>query len=140
LDFGAGIGSSGILFDQCGFNVTLADISDTMLNYAKWRLSEHNIFPKFINLKSESIPSKTFECITAIEVLEHIQDPMSAMSKIKNALKPGGLAFITTPFHVDSGWPQHIVHEMAIADDFEKLGLKLISKSDKGLYRIYKNV
>jgi len=35
LDFGAGIGSSGLVFRYYGFSVTLADISDAMLNYSK---------------------------------------------------------------------------------------------------------
>ena len=38
LDFGAGVGSGGILFARHGFDVTLADISSTLLQFTSWRL------------------------------------------------------------------------------------------------------
>jgi SAM-dependent methyltransferase len=37
-----------------------------------------------------------FSFVSAIEVLEHISDPVDALSKIRKLLKPGGILFITT--------------------------------------------
>src|SRR3989344_3332014 len=51
LDFGAGIGSSGLLFDHYGLSTTLADISDAMLNYSNWRFKKRCVNAKFIDLK-----------------------------------------------------------------------------------------
>lgn len=140
LDFGAGIGSSGILFHKYGFDITLADISDAMLKYEKWRLARYNVPARFIDLKSESIPAQSVDCVTAIEVLEHVPDPVKAMSKIKDALKIGGYAFVTTPFYFDPERPQHIVHDIAVTRNFEELGLQLLSESKEGLYRIYRRI
>lgn len=140
LDFGAGIGSNGLLFNGYGFNVTLADISSVMINYAKWRLKRHGATARFIDLKMQSLPFEYYDCATAIEVLEHTVDPVAIMEKIRNSLKKGGYVFVTTPFFNDPERPQHIVNNIATAREFEKIGLKLISKKNEYLYRIYKKI
>lgn len=40
--------------------------------------------------------AKTFDVVTAIEVLEHIADPLDVLGKIRRLLRPGGLFFYTT--------------------------------------------
>jgi SAM-dependent methyltransferase len=37
-----------------------------------------------------------FDIVTAIEVLEHVKDPLATLSRIHKLLKPGGLFFYTT--------------------------------------------
>lgn len=37
-----------------------------------------------------------FDVITAIEVLEHVEDPLKTLKEIRSLLKPGGLFFYTT--------------------------------------------
>lgn len=47
----------------------------------------------------------SFDVVTAIEVLEHVFDPVETLSRVKRLLKPGGLFFYTTgnaaPFQKD---------------------------------------
>jgi len=45
------------------------------------------------------IPAGSFEWIACTEVLEHVLDPFAAVREIRRLLKPGGYAFITTPFN-----------------------------------------
>jgi SAM-dependent methyltransferase len=40
----------------------------------------------------------SFDCVVCTEVLEHCPDPWAAGAEISRVLRPGGWAFITTPF------------------------------------------
>lgn len=140
LDYGAGIGSNGILFDYYNFDVTLADISDEMLSYQKWRLPRHQVNALYIDLKKTSLPRNAFDCATCIEVLEHTTNPVEIMDTIRTSLVIGGMVFVTTPFFEDAERPQHIVHSMAVTKEFELLGFDPIWVSPDGFYRFYKRV
>jgi SAM-dependent methyltransferase len=43
-----------------------------------------------------AIPSGSFDVITCIEVLEHVEAPLETLREIRRLLKPGGLFFFTT--------------------------------------------
>jgi len=45
------------------------------------------------------LPAGSFDWIACTEVLEHVLDPFAAVREIRRLLKPGGYAFITTPFN-----------------------------------------
>lgn len=49
-------------------------------------------------IDSEQLDSRvhTFDIVTAIEVLEHVVEPLEVLKKIHRLLKPGGLFFYTT--------------------------------------------
>lgn len=140
LDFGAGIGSSGLLFSYYGFSATLADISDVMLSYSQWRFKRHKQKAKFIDLKKDNLPENTYDCTTVIEVLEHVTDPIETMNKIRKSLKIGGYIFATTPFFKDPDRPCHLIHDMNIARKFSKLGLETVSESKDEVYRVLKRI
>ena len=57
LDFGAGVGSGGILFAHHGLAVTLADISTSMLNFSQWRFGLRELSAQFIDLKTDPLPT-----------------------------------------------------------------------------------
>jgi SAM-dependent methyltransferase len=44
------------------------------------------------------IPSNHFDLIVCTEVLEHTLQPFKAAEELERILKPGGLAFVSTPF------------------------------------------
>lgn len=45
------------------------------------------------------LPVGSFDWIVCTEVLEHVLDPFAAVREIRRLLKPGGYAFITTPYN-----------------------------------------
>jgi GT2 family glycosyltransferase len=53
LDFGAGIGSAGILFARYGCKVTLADVDASLLEFAKWRFAKRDLPVCIINLQKQ---------------------------------------------------------------------------------------
>jgi SAM-dependent methyltransferase len=67
----------------------------------------------------------TFDCVVTSEVLEHIQDDVSAISELHRVLKPGGSLGVTVP----SWWPEKI--NWMLSDEYHA------PKSVGGHVRIY---
>jgi SAM-dependent methyltransferase len=111
LDFGAGVGSGGILFARHGFAVGLADISSPLLEFSRWRLGLRNLPGEFYDLKTRSLPPAAFDMITAMDVFEHLADPVKAVETLSTALRPGG--FLYGRFHAehDEDRPLHVVRD-----------------------------
>jgi 2-polyprenyl-3-methyl-5-hydroxy-6-metoxy-1,4-benzoquinol methylase len=108
LDFGSGVGSGGILFARHGINVTLADISSAALDFGRWRFERRGLSAAHIDLKTSTLPEAGFDFITAMDVFEHLVDPVDAVQTISRALKPQG--FLMGRFHaeLDEDRPHHV--------------------------------
>lgn len=61
----------------------------------------------------------TFDVVTAIEVIEHIPDPVSALILMRRMLRPGGLIFLTTanaaPYAQKLGRWSYVVPEVHVS-------------------------
>jgi 2-polyprenyl-3-methyl-5-hydroxy-6-metoxy-1,4-benzoquinol methylase len=40
-----------------------------------------------------------FDLVVSVEVVEHLYDPMSFVTRVREALAPGGVFVLTTPYH-----------------------------------------
>ena len=49
---------------------------------------------------SDCLPSDRFDFVVCTEVLEHTVQPFDAVRELRRVLKPGGTAFVTTPFNL----------------------------------------
>ena len=45
----------------------------------------------------EFVPDRTFDCVLATDVLEHIEDDRAALAKLVEFARPAGLVFLTVP-------------------------------------------
>jgi mycofactocin glycosyltransferase len=111
LDFGAGVGAGGILFARHGLQVSLADISSSLLRFSAWRLGIRKLAAQYIDLKLSHLANQGFDVITAMDVFEHLSDPIEAVDKLWNALKPGGFLYARISAEPDEARPQHIVED-----------------------------
>ncbi|MDQ3009088.1 MAG: methyltransferase domain-containing protein [Acidobacteriota bacterium] len=109
LDFGSGVGANAILFARHGFQVTLADISSPMLEFARWRLQRRGIAVTLINLNHQALPSGQFDFVTAVDVLEHLPRPKDELKQISLAMKEGGALAFNCRAGEDDERPMHVL-------------------------------
>lgn len=123
LDFGAGIGSGAILFGRHGVEVTVADISSSLLRFSAWRLGRRGLPARYLDLKSAGLPAAAFDFITAMDVFEHLPDPAETAERLWAALRPGGLLYARLAAAPDEERPQHISFDFAPTfDRMKQLG------------------
>ena len=111
LDFGSGVGSGGLLFCRADIDTTLADISTTLLDFARWRFELRRLPVRFVDLNTTSLPEAGFDMILAMDVFEHLVEPVGVAERLWRALKPGGLLFARIHAETDPSHPQHIVED-----------------------------
>jgi SAM-dependent methyltransferase len=127
LDFGAGISSGSILFARHGFDSASADISSSLLRFSAWRFAQRALDARIIDLKHQSLPSKAFDFVTAMDVFEHLVDPVAAVDQIAEALLPGGFLYGRFGCREDDERPQHIVHDFEpVFERLRALGFSLV--------------
>jgi SAM-dependent methyltransferase len=114
LDAGAGFGRHAFAAARMGAVVTALDYAEDEL------VSTRNTFAAMLTSSEISGQSfggvlrgdatrlpfadNTFDCVVTSEVLEHIQDDVSAISELTRVLKPGGRIGVTVP----TMWPEKI--------------------------------
>ena len=111
LDFGAGVGSGSILFARHGLKVGLADISSPLLAFSQWRLSNRSLPGEYFDLKLTELPNESFHMVTAMDVFEHLADPVEAVERLADTLKPGGFLFGRFGDEANEERPLHVVHD-----------------------------
>jgi SAM-dependent methyltransferase len=122
LDYGSGIGSNALVFGLEGFRVTLADVADPLRNFARWRCERRGIRVHTVDLKHQTPDRGRYDVITCFDVLEHVPDPLQALKRMRDALRPGGVLFVYAPFGEDPQRPMHIVHHDTALRRIRSLG------------------
>jgi len=94
LDLGCGTGGNAALLKEFG-EIIGADSSPTAL-----KIAQKADFSKLIAIHNEArlpFENNTFDCVTLLDVLEHIENDDDAISECRRVLKPGGSLILTVP-------------------------------------------
>ena len=95
LDVGLGTGINGEFLSKAGYLVDGVEDSDEAIRFVEKNYPSLSVlktsFPSF------SIASESYKLVTMLDVIEHIEDDMSALKAAYHALVPGGRVVITTP-------------------------------------------
>jgi SAM-dependent methyltransferase len=85
-------------------------VSLTSLEFAQWRAQRRGLTLRTADLTRHSFEEGSFDLVTAINLLEHVPDPIAALEEIARTIRPGGfLCFdlIAGPFDPDE--PYHLM-------------------------------
>jgi len=94
LDVGCGWGVNLTAFERAGYVVTGLDVSREtlrMIDRPDRRLIEADL--------SKSLPdgAPEFDCVLALDVIEHIDDDVQALRQLARLVRPGGHVIVTVP-------------------------------------------
>lgn len=129
LEIGGGHGlfiseAINVLDKQTQF--TLVDISPTSLEVSKKFIGAHPVNYVLSDIFKYNTDTK-YNFITMGEVIEHVEDPVALLNKLKSLLTPNGVIFMTTPTNAPS--IDHIYlfrNAQEVIDIIEKAGLEVI--------------
>ena len=103
LDVGCGTGA--MLDELAPFGaVTGADFAPEALGFCRTRGSDYPLTRA--DIRRLPFATGTFDVVTAMDIIEHIDDDKAAASEIHRVLKPGGRLFATVPAF-PSLWSEH---------------------------------
>lgn len=103
LDIGCHIGTDLFMLPKTNPTVKYwgVDISKEAISYARIlaaKRGEKNIFFKTADAnKPLPFPAGYFDVVMAMELIEHLHDPLTFLLEAKRVLRPGGSLIITTP-------------------------------------------
>ena len=132
LEIGAG---HGLYFEaamekigaDCTFEAL--DISESSLELTKSLIKSDKVLYHLKNVFDYHDDEKK-DFITMGEVLEHVEDPLSLLKKIKDLLKPDGTIFITTPTNAPSMDHIYLFNTIQeIRDLIDQAGLEIVNES-----------
>ncbi|MBW3624786.1 MAG: class I SAM-dependent methyltransferase [Armatimonadetes bacterium] len=102
LDIGCGTGAMSQELAARG-TVTSLDFEHAALHFARTRG-----LTRLVQASAETLPfpDDAFDALTALDVIEHLDDDLAAAREIRRVLKPGGVAIVSVPAFMFL-WSEH---------------------------------
>jgi len=96
LDIGCGGGFVTNPLARFGYDVTGVDLSAESLEVAKKYDSTRSV--KYLLADANQLPfeGEQFDVVSAMDFLEHVENPQAVIQEVQRVLKPGGLFFFHT--------------------------------------------
>jgi len=153
LEIGCGAGNLTHGLQKYG-NVKGFDISPSAIEFCRNK-GLNDVHVQDVSQMDHTPYAGQFNLILALDVLEHIQDDLLVMSKVRDMLAPGGMFFINVPAHKFL-WSEHDealehkrrYHSVELKKKLIDSGFEIVSKSyfvsitSPGiiLYRFWNNI
>ena len=99
LDLGCGNGALTNALHHDGFAMTGMDVSESGIAIAAQSYPEISFEHADMRTPLSSHLRQTFDAVIAVEVIEHLLLPRLLFERAKEALRPGGIFIVTTPYH-----------------------------------------
>jgi len=96
LDVGCGGGILSEAMAKSGAKVTGLDAEIEAIEAAKAHAQEQNLALDYVCTPIENYDSQSFDAITCMEMLEHVNEPELVLEHCKRLLKPNGYLFLST--------------------------------------------
>lgn len=143
LDFGSGVGVTSQLFNRSGWRSTSADLSSTLLDFARHRHERRGDDVAYIDLLTDGLPAGNYDAITAIDTLAHVPDMFDTCRRLHGALGRDGV--LVANFDIRSPAPETAWHlyrdELRPLYDLRRAGFSPIGDIGYGMvaYRKVRN-
>lgn len=105
LDAGCGGGDFSIGLAEAGFTCFGSDLNASGINHAETLGVGNFRVASLYDHLAEPFGRKYFDAIVAVEVIEHLYSPKTFVERAYEALPPGGLLVVTSPYW---GWLKNI--------------------------------
>jgi 2-polyprenyl-3-methyl-5-hydroxy-6-metoxy-1,4-benzoquinol methylase len=101
LDAGCGDGAGTRALRDAGYDMFGCDVSSSGITLARerWPTGRFEQASVYDDLRAVFARSDPFHAIVALEVIEHLFAPRTFLDRAHEALRPGGLLILSTPYH-----------------------------------------
>jgi 2-polyprenyl-3-methyl-5-hydroxy-6-metoxy-1,4-benzoquinol methylase len=97
LDVGCAQGTLGLRLAESGHRVTLLDIREGHIAYARARHTAGKVEFRVGRIEQEPDLAGLFDLTFFTETIEHMRSPGQLLRALRNTLRPGGFLVLTTP-------------------------------------------
>jgi ubiquinone/menaquinone biosynthesis C-methylase UbiE len=97
LEVGVGTGETLTDLERSFHRVAGFDISENMVAIARDKCLSSSTALSVASAEALPYDDATFGTVISMDVLEHVQDPLTCLEEITRVLAPQGVAFVTTP-------------------------------------------
>lgn len=106
LDVGCQCGALAVALSEGGARVTGLDVDEPLLEGARARAKGYGVGATFVRGVAERLPfdDRSFDLVTMVDVIEHVEDSARAIAECARVLAPGGVLYLQGPNRLSPRW------------------------------------